>query len=86
MGKYKLQIRKSAAKELEAIPGQDAAKIIAHIRSLSDDPRPHGSNKLSAKEQYRLRIGNYRVIYAVLDKERFVHIIKIGHRKDVYQN
>lgn len=85
MEKYKIQIKKSAVKELEALPSKEAEKIVSRIRNLAADPRPPGSNKLSAREQYRLRSGHYRVIYAVLDQERLIHIIKIGHRKDVYQ-
>ena len=86
MAKYKISIKKSAAKELETIPKKDIDKIIPRIRSLADNPRPQGSQKLSAKEQYRIRQGDYRIVYAVQDQEFSVHIVKIGHRKDAYRS
>ena len=85
MEKYKISIKKSAVKELETIPKEYLSKIISRIRSLSESPRPSGSQKLSAKEQYRLRQGDYRIIYAIEDDEKTVQIVKIGHRRDVYR-
>ena len=85
MEKYKISIKKSAVKELETVPKEYLSKIISRIRSLSESPRPSGSQKLSAKEQYRLRQGDYRIIYAIEDDEKTVQIVKIGHRRDVYR-
>ena len=84
MGKYKLKVKKSAEKELRKIPKRDLLKIINKIQSLSDDPHPEGSIKLSNQEKYRLRVGNYRVLYKVEDNILTIFIVKIGHRKDIY--
>lgn len=85
MGKYKVFIRASASKELAVIPKKSLQKIIDRIRSLEENPRPMGCEKLSAQERYRLRQGNYRIIYSIQDNEQTIHIVKIGHRKEIYR-
>ncbi len=85
MAKYNLTIKKSAAKELQDIPKKDLLKIVKRIKSLCENPRPIGSQKLSAREQYRVRQGDYRIVYSIDDKELLVDIVKIGHRSDVYR-
>jgi mRNA interferase RelE/StbE len=85
VARYKLRIKKSAAKEPEAIPRKaDRRRIIARIESLSEDPRPPGCKKLSGSERYRLRQGPYRILYAIEDDELFVYVIKIADRRNVY--
>jgi mRNA interferase RelE/StbE len=85
MAEYRITIKTSAAKELEDIPQKDLQKVIKRIRSLAKDPRPHGSRKLSGKEQYRIRQGDYRIIYSVEDKKSLIDIVKIGHRREIYR-
>lgn len=85
MAKYKILIKESAVKELENIPEKDLKKIIKRIQSLSNNPSPPGSQKLSAQERYRIRQGDYRIIYSIQDDEFTVHIYKIGHRREVYR-
>ena len=85
MAKYEISVKKSAVKELEDIPKKELQKIIKKIKSLSSDPRPQGSQKLSQREQYRIRQGDYRIIYSVQDDDLTVHIIKVGHRKEIYR-
>jgi mRNA interferase RelE/StbE len=85
MAKYEISIKKSAVKELEDIPKKVLQKIIKKINTLSSDPRPQGSQKLSHREQYRVRQGDYRIIYSVLDDDLTVHIIKVGHRREMYR-
>ena len=85
MASYSLLIKPSALKELEAIPLKDRRRIVTRIERLAADPRPHTSEKLSGLEQYRVRQGDYRVIYSVDDAARAVMIVKIGHRGDVYR-
>ena len=85
MAEYKITIKKSAVKELEDILRKDLRKIIKRIRSLAGDPRPHGSQKLSGQQQYRIRQGNYRIVYSVEDKKLLIDIVKIGHRREVYR-
>ncbi|MCJ7582140.1 MAG: type II toxin-antitoxin system RelE/ParE family toxin [Candidatus Aminicenantes bacterium] len=86
MGKYKILIKKSASEELGKIQKKDLLKIIERIQKLSLDPRPQGFQKLSVLERYRLRQGNYRIIYSVSDKNYEIHIIKIGHRREIFRN
>ena len=85
MASYRLLIKASAAKELEALPKQDRRRLVARIRKLSGDPRPPGSEKLSGHDLYRVRQGNYRVLYSVRDTDQAVVIIMIGHRREVYR-
>jgi mRNA interferase RelE/StbE len=86
MAKYRIYIKQSAVKELESIPKKDLGKIIKRIQSLSQNPRPHGCQKLSARERYRIRQGEYRIIYSIQEKELTIHIYKIGHRREVYRS
>jgi mRNA interferase RelE/StbE len=79
MGKYRIFLRKSAADELSRIPKRDLARIIGHVRSLENEPRPPGCEKLSALERYRIRQGDYRIVYSIDDEIGTVDIVKIGH-------
>ena len=84
---YRLQIKESAAKELESLgTKKDREKIVTRINALATDPRPSGSEKLAGEEnKYRVRQGNYRIVYSIDDRNRVVVITKIGDRKDVYR-
>ncbi len=84
MGKYKIEIKKSAAKELFLMPKKDLKRILKRIKNLSDDPRPIGCVKLSGQDRYRIRQGNYRILYSIEEEILVVYIVKIGHRKDIY--
>ena len=85
MANYRLQIKPSAAKEIETIPLKDRRRRVTKIRGLAKEPRPAGCEKLSGQEKFRLRQGQYRVLYAVDDSESVVVIVKVGHRRDVYR-
>ena len=85
MGKYRIALRKSVVRDMRRIPNPDLRRILATIDSLSEDPRPAGSEKLSGQERYRVREGDYRVIYEIKDEEVLVVVVKVGHRKDVYR-
>ena len=85
MVKYKILIKKSAAKELEEIPKRDLKKIVGRIQSLANNPRPPGSQKLSQSQLYRIRQGNYRIVYEIKHKELIIHVIKVGHRREIYR-
>ena len=85
MASYSLRIKPSAVKELEALPPKDRRKIIARIEGLASEPRPHGCEKLSGLEQYRVRQGDYRAVYGVDDDARLVLVVKVGHRREVYR-
>ncbi|MCK7543600.1 type II toxin-antitoxin system RelE/ParE family toxin [Marinobacter bryozoorum] len=85
MAKYRLVFRKSVSKDLRSIANQDVARILKRMKALEDDPRPPGSEKLSGLERYRVRQGNYRIVYEVIDDQLVVIVVRIGHRKDVYK-
>jgi mRNA interferase RelE/StbE len=82
---YKVLIKPSAVKELESIPKKDRQRITTKIGSLADTPRPPGCQKLSGQERYRVRQGNYRIVYEIQDRELIVFVVKIGDRKDIYK-
>ena len=88
MAEYKLRIKPSAAKEIEAIgPRQDRQRIVSRIQALGKEPRPAGCEKLAGVSAlYRIRQGKYRVIYAVNDVQRLVEVFKVGHRREVYRS
>jgi len=85
MARYKIEVKQSAAKELRKIPKASLVRVLDRIASLADNPRPDGSMKLTNQEKYRLRIGNYRVLYSIEDDILTVYVVKVGHRKDVYR-
>ena len=78
-------MKRSAVKELEKLPKKDVQRITAKIKKLKNNPRPHGCEKLSAQEKYRVRQGYYRIVYLVENDDLTVKIFKIGHRRDVYR-
>ena len=85
MESYNVLIRESAAKELGRLPKKDLRRIVERIRGLASDPRPHGCEKLSAQERYRIRQGDYRVVYSIDDDDRTVEVVKIGRRNEIYR-
>lgn len=87
MARYRILIKPSAGKELEAVGGRrDRERIIQRIRALGKEPRPDGCEKLSGRlDLYRVRVGSYRVLYSIDDAASLVDVVKIGHRKDVYR-
>lgn len=85
MEKYKIEFKKTATKELNSLPNKEIKKILNTINQLIENPRPINSKKLSASERYRIRSGDYRILYEIKDQILIVYIIKIAHRKDVYR-
>jgi len=81
---YSLFILKRAQKELSKVEGKDYEKIKKAIIELAYNPRPNGCKKLTGREGWRIRVGNYRVIYEIDEIKRKITIFHIGHRKDVY--
>ncbi len=82
---YKIFIEKIALKRLEKIPASDKTKIILSIEALGKNPRPIGSKKLSGRAGWRIRIGNYRVIYEINDSVCLILVIDVDHRKNIYR-
>ena len=85
MGKYRLRLRRSVAKDLRATPKKDVRRILRRIEALKDDPRPPGSERLAGREYYRIRQGVYRILYEIHDDVLLVVVIKVQHRSEVYR-
>jgi mRNA interferase RelE/StbE len=85
MEKYKIEFKKTAAIELNSLPNREIKKIVVAINLLVENPRPTISKKLSGSERYRLRIGDYRILYEIENQVLIIYIVKIAHRKDVYR-
>ncbi len=86
MASYRVEFSKNAKKDLKRIPNQQVAKIILAIEKLADDPLPRRSKKLVDWENaYRIRVGDYRIIYELENSVLIVFVIQIGHRKDIYR-
>jgi mRNA interferase RelE/StbE len=82
---YKLRIRRKAQKQLAKLPANDYKRIRQTILDLANEPRPAGASKLKGREGWRVRQGNYRIIYEIIDNELIVTVLDIGHRKDIYR-
>jgi mRNA interferase RelE/StbE len=85
MANYKIVFKQSVTKDLRPIPNKDVRRILNNIASLALDPRPPGSKKLTGEEKYRIRQGNYRILYTIEDEIVTVTVVKVGHRRDVYR-
>lgn len=85
MASYRVLIKPSAARELEDVPRADRRRLATRMRALAEDPRPSGAEKMSGHDLYRVRQGNYRILYEIIDQDLTVTVIKIGHRRDVYR-
>jgi mRNA interferase RelE/StbE len=82
---YRVEISRKAAKALAALPAKAQTAIASAITALADEPRPAGCTKLTNSDAYRIRIGDYRVIYTINDGQLIVTVVKTGHRREVYR-
>jgi mRNA interferase RelE/StbE len=82
---YSLAVKRSAERELRSLPKADLRRVVARLQGLAERPRPPGCEKLSGEERYRIRQGDYRIVYAVDDEARSIEVVKIGHRREVYR-
>jgi mRNA interferase RelE/StbE len=85
VGSYKVLIKASAARELEAVPKKDRQRIATRIQDLTREHGPEGAEKLSGQKRYRIRQGNYRIVYSIDDHKKEILVFKIGHRREVYR-
>ncbi|MDO8793727.1 MAG: type II toxin-antitoxin system RelE/ParE family toxin [Vicinamibacterales bacterium] len=85
MENYRLAVKRSASKEITHLPKVDCQRVVGKIQALARDPRPHGCEKLSGAEKYRVRQGDYRILYEINDSSRTVTVVKVGNRKEVYR-
>ena len=86
MPEYQLRWSKQAGKDLDQIPSRLANRIYERAGSLALNPRPTGALKLKGHSYWRIRIGDYRVLYSIDDKEKIISIMAVSHRKDVYRD
>jgi mRNA interferase RelE/StbE len=83
---FEIRFKPSARREFRGLPGPVQVRIAPRLQALTRNPRPPGVRKLSGGEEfYRVRVGDYRVVYAIDDGARVVMVLKIGHRGDVYR-
>jgi len=85
MARYSIVFRASIRKDLRKIPKQDVRRIMARIESLADDPRSPQAEMLTGDDKYRIRQGNYRILYSIEDDRLVVAVVKVGHRREVYR-
>ncbi len=85
MARYDIEFKKSVDKDVRGIPTSDLKKILLKIEGLRDDPRPDGCVKLAGGEYFRVRQGDYRIVYEIHDSKLLVVVIKIGNRREVYR-
>ena len=85
MERYKIVFKSSVKKDLKLISAKQVKSILKKIESLAVDPRQVGSKKLTSREEYRIRHGNYRILYEIRDSEIIVVVVKIAHRSKVYK-
>jgi len=82
---YVVYLKRSAEKELDRLPVEVHNRIVKRLISLKDNPRPFGTKKHLGREGYRIRVGNYRILYIIDDKEKKIEIVSVAHRKEVYR-
>ena len=86
MAKYKIEISRSAEKQLKKLPRRDQQRIVEAVLALADEPVPRGARKLAGYDDvFRIRVGRYRILYSVSSGTLVIIVLKIGHRKDVYR-
>ena len=83
MALYRVIVKESVSRDLKKIPRKDARRIVSAIRTLAENPRPPQSKKLSGQGRYRLRQGNYRILYCIEDDRLIVCVVRVGDRRDV---
>ena len=83
---YQVVVERSAEKDLKRLPSQIRSRVVTALRSLAKNPRPSGSRKLAGtKHDWRVRVGDYRIIYEIADVIRVVRVQRIRHRREVYR-
>ena len=84
MASYQVTISKTAQKQLDKLSNDIADRLIKSIYRLANDPRPNGCKKLKGRDAYRIRSGDYRIIYQIFDKILLIDVVAVGDRKDIY--
>jgi len=82
---YTVRLKRSAERELRRLPRDNIPRILSRMQQLASQPRPPGCKKLTGEEEYRVRQGDFRILYTVDDQQRLVEVVKIAHRREVYR-
>jgi mRNA interferase RelE/StbE len=82
---YRIELRRKVQRSLDKLPKRDFDAIIDTVKNLANSPRPKGVEKIKSTGLWRIRQGNYRVVYSIDDKQQIVTIVRIGHRREVYR-
>ena len=85
MAGYRIFFKRSVERDFGNIPKKDVKRILDRTKTLEDNPRPPGCEKLTGQERYRLRQGRYRIVYSIQEDELTIWVVKVGHRKDIYR-
>ncbi len=86
MSRYHVEVARRAVKSIAKLPRAEQQRVRAAIDLLADEPRPPGCTKLAGEDSvYRVRVGDYRILYEVIDARLVVHVVRVGHRRDVYR-
>jgi len=84
MSNYTVVLTKKAQRQLDKLSDHIVVPILVAIEALANEPRPQGYKKLKGRSAYRIRVGNYRIIYDIIDAELIIDVIAVGHRKEIY--
>lgn len=83
---YEVYLERSAERDLKRFSAEDYHRIIPHIKALSNNPRPSGCRKITGSESdWRIRVGDYRIIYEIVEKAKLIKVMKIRHRREAYR-
>lgn len=85
MSRYRIELRPAAVRALRKVDPQDRGRLQGAIALLAEDPRPPSSRRLRGRDGYRVRVGDYRILYTVADEVLLVVVVTLGHRRDVYE-
>jgi len=85
MGKFELRFKRSVSKDLRKLPAEDISRILRKFDELSENPRGHGAKKLRGDSIYRARVGDYGILYEILETRLVIHVIKVAHRSSAYR-
>jgi mRNA interferase RelE/StbE len=82
---YKVEVRRRAQRALDKLPKSDFQAVIEAIKDLAQTPRARGIEKVKSTGLWRIRQGDYRIVYAIDDKESLVTVVRVGHRREIYR-
>jgi len=82
---YRVELRRNAQKSLDRLPAPERHRVISALMNLEQKPRPKGVEKIRETELWRIREGDYRLVYHIDDEEKIITVVRIGHRRDVYR-